>query len=613
MGREKIMFGIVETRLRKFAGLFCCCAVALPLLSQAPPSQDTFVSSTTPKLNYGPDSILAVGTGTTSYVQFNLSGIPSGATISKATLRLYVDAVLKGGSFDVYELDGGWSEKSLTYNSPPPTLGASATGNHPVSVSAGTMNQFLLIDITQLAQGWVNGTIPNNGIALALTSGSSGSFSFDSKESLLTANGPELEIALMSQGLAGPAGPQGSPGPQGPLGPQGAQGATGTAGLPGPIGPAGPVGPAGPMPQNAALTNLPNTFSTSQTVNGTLIFGAGGGIQFADGTTQSSSASTGGSGNCSPFEISSSSPIVPAGYVAAGTVNAGNVWFPVAPMSTARYAFAATAVNGKIYSMGGDGGNGYVNTVEVYEPSTNTWSNAAPMATARYVFAAAAVNGKIYAMGGVNHSGTVNTVEVYDASTNTWSTAAPMATARYLLAATAVNGKIYAIGGSTGTDELNTVEVFDPSTNTWNAAAPMPTARFGLAATAVNGKIYAIGGRGNGSDFNTVEVYDPSTDTWSTAAPMRTARYALAAAAVNGKVYAMGGYGSPFQSTVEVYDPSMNSWSTAAPMLIPRDAMAATDVNGLVYVVGGFNTNSLWLNAVEQYSPPVTLYTFLKQ
>jgi len=36
-------------------------------------------------------------------------------------------------------------------------------------------------------------TIANNGVALALTT-ANGLFSFDSKESLLTANGPELEI-----------------------------------------------------------------------------------------------------------------------------------------------------------------------------------------------------------------------------------------------------------------------------------------------------------------------------------------------------------------------------------------------------------------------------------
>src|SRR5437879_69720 len=186
---------------------------AIPTLAQAQPSADTFVSSSTPKLNYGPSITLIVGQGTTTFVQFNLSGIPSSASISKASLRLYVDAVAKNGSFDVYQLNSSWNENTLTYNTPPPVLGASATGGHPIPITTAAFNQFLLIDITALAQGWVNGTIPNNGVGLALTSGSTGSFSFDSKESLLTGNGPELEVILNSG-----TGQQGPPGPQGPQG-----------------------------------------------------------------------------------------------------------------------------------------------------------------------------------------------------------------------------------------------------------------------------------------------------------------------------------------------------------------------------------------------------------
>jgi hypothetical protein len=220
-----------------FVNLLAVLMLAMPLHAQAPPSGDTFVSSATPKSNYGSSIILAVTPGTNSYVQFNLSGIPAGASISKVTLRLYVDAVGKNGTFDVYQVNGSWSESTLTYNTPPPALGASATGGHPASITAASWNQFLLIDITALAQGWVNGTIPNNGVALALTSGSNGSFSFDSKESLLTGNGPELEIAFTS----GP-GPQG---PAGPTGPQGPQGATGAAGPAGPAGAAGPKGDTG--------------------------------------------------------------------------------------------------------------------------------------------------------------------------------------------------------------------------------------------------------------------------------------------------------------------------------------------------------------------------------
>jgi Bacterial Ig-like domain (group 2)/Collagen triple helix repeat (20 copies) len=247
---------------------WCLLLVALaaqPLFAQAPPSADTFVSSSTAKTNYGSSIALVVGSGTTSYVRFNLAGIPAGSSISKATLRLYVDAVAKNGTFDVYQLNSSWAENTLTYNTPPPPLGTSVTNGTGVSITTASWNQFLLIDITALAQGWVNGTIPNYGVALALTSGSSGSFSVDSKESLLTGNGPELEIAFTSgtgpqgpQGPAGPTGPQGpqgvagAVGPTGPTGATGSQGATGAAGPKGDTGATGPQGSTGPSgPQGA--------------------------------------------------------------------------------------------------------------------------------------------------------------------------------------------------------------------------------------------------------------------------------------------------------------------------------------------------------------------------
>ena len=230
---------------RTLIALLLICGIGLPLLAQAPPSQDTFVSSATPRTNYGSAITLVVAPGTTSYMQFNFSGVPTGAIVNKATLRLYVDGVLRNGSFDVYQLNDSWHENSLTFNTPPPALGESATGNHPFAINSSSTNQFLLIDITPVVQGWVNGTIPNNGIALALTS-ANGTFSFDSKESLLTGNGPEIELAMVSQGPLGPPGPQGAAESVGPQGPQGVQGISGPPGINGPDGPKGDPGPQGP-------------------------------------------------------------------------------------------------------------------------------------------------------------------------------------------------------------------------------------------------------------------------------------------------------------------------------------------------------------------------------
>jgi hypothetical protein len=196
------------------------------LAQSTPPSGDTFAQKSSPTKINGASSILAVQSGSTTYIQFNLATLPANASLNKATLRLYVDAFVATGSFDVYQVNSSWNEGTLNYNNAPP-LGASATGGHPVAITSSSLNQFMLIDITPLVQSWANGTVANNGIALALTT-SAGSFAFDSKESLFTSHQPELEVVL--NGPAGPEGPQGPAGATGPIGPQGPPGvpATGT-------------------------------------------------------------------------------------------------------------------------------------------------------------------------------------------------------------------------------------------------------------------------------------------------------------------------------------------------------------------------------------------------
>ena len=98
-----------EIRLRILLGLILFCGRALPLLGQAPPAQDTFVSQTKANTNYGGNASLAVLAGNTSLVQFNVSPLPSGVSASqlnKATLRVFVSGLSNAGSFDVVLVNG---------------------------------------------------------------------------------------------------------------------------------------------------------------------------------------------------------------------------------------------------------------------------------------------------------------------------------------------------------------------------------------------------------------------------------------------------------------------------------------------------------------------------
>ena len=243
--------------------LVACLLTLAATAQQAPPSADTFTSTTSPTLNFGKEGFVAVGQHETSYINFNLSDVPSGSTVSKATLRLFVDGVSTNGQFEVYELQPTptWSELTLKYNSnPKPQLGALASTAGPISISSASLNNFLLIDITPTVQGWLNNPSTNNGIALVLSS-TKGQFYFDSKEGADTSHEPELEIELET--VAGPQGPQGPEGPAGPAGSPGPTGATGAPGAQGPVGPAGPTGAAGANGTNGTGFTFKQTFSES--------------------------------------------------------------------------------------------------------------------------------------------------------------------------------------------------------------------------------------------------------------------------------------------------------------------------------------------------------------
>jgi N-acetylneuraminic acid mutarotase len=209
----------------------------------------------------------------------------------------------------------------------------------------------------------------------------------------------------------------------------------------------------------------------------------------------------------------------------------------------------ATATNGKIYAIGGYGGNASLVAVEEYDPGSDTWTTRRSMPTPRSGLAVVgAQDGKVYALGGLSGpsggNGVVDaTVEVYDPVTDTWTTRASMPTARMNLAAVMTgNGKIYTIGGEGSTSNfLAVVEAYDPIANTWSARASMSFPRYALGATATNdGNLYAIGG----TYSSAVERYIPATDTWTTRTNLPVARgYLGVATATNGKLYAIGGQG----------------------------------------------------------------------
>jgi hypothetical protein len=159
---------------------------------QLTPIGDSYTNTADPTTNYGAKTLLDVDSASqTTYIQFNLSSIPSGYTsadITQATLKLYVNAVTKAGSFNVDYINGTWSESTITANLAP-ALGSTIAASVPLTTA--DKNQYILINVTAAVQAWLSGTA-NDGIALVGNSPLNASF--DSKESTSTAIQPNWTL-----------------------------------------------------------------------------------------------------------------------------------------------------------------------------------------------------------------------------------------------------------------------------------------------------------------------------------------------------------------------------------------------------------------------------------
>ncbi len=288
--------------------------------------------------------------------------------------------------------------------------------------------------------------------------------------------------------------------------------------------------------------------------------------------------------------------------VAAQAVSASeNSWITRPPMPDAKSGLKVAVVNGKIYTIAGDGTN------EEYDPATLMWTTKQSIPTPRSSFGIAVHQNKIYVIGGNVGFDSATELpilcslnEIYDPLTDTWESKKPMPTNRSQLSANVVNGKIYLIGGRTGgqysTADLN--EVYDPETDSWTTKAPIPYPVVLYASAVVDNKIYIMGGQDEFADpmnLDIVQIYDPSTDTWSFGAPMPIVVWQAAAGSTTGvwapkTIYVIGGLpdSSLFGTNInQVYNPENDSWTLGASMPTPRFNLAVGVVNDTLYALGG--------------------------
>jgi len=134
-----------------------------------PTSQSTYIASGTPNTNYGSSNNLSIGFSNTGpqamrmLIQFNLSGIPSNATINNATIFIFQYAISPSNDppmgFQAQLPVASWNQSTATWNTANFIGGTPLPiGNFPSSVG------WLSFDSINLIRTWVSGQSPNFGL-----------------------------------------------------------------------------------------------------------------------------------------------------------------------------------------------------------------------------------------------------------------------------------------------------------------------------------------------------------------------------------------------------------------------------------------------------------------
>jgi hypothetical protein len=132
-----------QTRLASLAGLLVFLSSVAH--AQITPLGDSFTNTADPSTNHGTGALLDVGATDIAYIQFNLASISATASVSQATLKVYVNAVSTAGTFNVNYVNGAWAENKIDASNAPP-LGAAIASD--VSITAADTNQYILVNVT---------------------------------------------------------------------------------------------------------------------------------------------------------------------------------------------------------------------------------------------------------------------------------------------------------------------------------------------------------------------------------------------------------------------------------------------------------------------------------
>ena len=152
------------------------------------PVADTYTDQASPDSVYGSSTSFSVVGGSTSakqaFLRFDVTGLPAGASVSSAKLRLFVTNDSTSGGIVHRVMNTSWAE-SITWNTKPAIDGAQLA-----SVGAVTLNQ--VVEVVLPVE-----TMTGNGsysFAITLPGSNTNTLGYASRQASTAANRPQLII-----------------------------------------------------------------------------------------------------------------------------------------------------------------------------------------------------------------------------------------------------------------------------------------------------------------------------------------------------------------------------------------------------------------------------------
>ncbi|MDB6172923.1 MAG: Branched-chain amino acid transporter, amino acid-binding protein [Chthoniobacteraceae bacterium] len=201
---------------------------------------------------------------------------------------------------------------------------------------------------------------------------------------------------------------------------------------------------------------------------------------------------------------------------------ATGTWRLTGPMVSRRTsAQAALLPSGKVLIYEGQYPGLTINS-ELYDPTTKTFAATGSFYTERSLDASTILaNGEVLIAGGQGpYSGGIapylNSVEIYNPTTGAWRNVASLLQPRNRGSASLLaDGRVLIHGGTAVVNGIGIylpgAELYDPLANTWTVAGPMLNPRDISSTTRLaDGRVLIAGGSGNDGALSSAELFDPA-------------------------------------------------------------------------------------------------------